>query len=87
MQEQGDIRVETLRAGDQIRHRGSWFDIVAVQTIDSRRKPQIAVTVDEKSGPAVEMVNLCGGVIVHQPHRTLLFPPGHMVAAECQVSA
>lgn len=85
MPEDRDTRVETLREGDQLRYYGDWFDVVAVQTIDSRRHPQIAVTIDEMAAPAVEMVNLRGESIVHQPYRTVLFPPGHFVAAECQV--
>ena len=79
------VRVETLRAGDQIAYRGDVFDVVAIQTVDSRRVPKVAVTLDEPSGRPVQMVNLRGETIMHQPYLTALFPPGHMVAAECQV--
>lgn len=76
------VAVQSLRPGDQLHHAGDLFDVVRVQT-----HPQwVAVTLDERQGDPVEMVNLHGETIQHQPLRTVLYGhPGIPVRAECQV--
>lgn len=64
-----DTRVEALRAGDQMRYYGEWFDVVRIQSTD--RKTSVAVTLDRPMGNPVEMVNLAGETIHHQPYLTV----------------
>lgn len=86
MSDERDTRVEELRAGDQVRYLGEWLDVVKVrQGLGSFPITSLEYLYDRNRSPKTSPTYLTGPYIALEldDGRTVMFPRGWFVAAEC----